>query len=317
MEEKGLITSRYFRTKETVEKSAYAVLRFFQDNPKADFLQFYSWAYQFGLDESISPNLYQLTKIADVLENARLIPPVRQKILQKINRIKEEKAKKGIVVGSQNLAKILKTNDSIIRSLLDKRVKVNSKNLYSEFAKNYLDDGAPKTLEGLLPALYRSKEDFFISQIERSYANYLELGATCSSKARWKGQCAARATGKYYRKRAKDFDPTFQRVEKCWKVTFNHQEGPKNRENEKEDFRNAFISDTEDSAKEIEYNNFLESQVVTPPAWYVEEVWGNYRLPGVHLPHDMFARYLEIYEKKRTSGTSNRCFHKTNHRRAQ
>lgn len=58
-------------------------------------------------------------------------------------------------------------------------------------------------------------------------------------------------------------------------------------------------SESADESYDSEYDKLLESQVVTPPAWYIEEVWGRLRLPGIHLPPDMMSRYLTIYEKKR------------------
>ena len=58
-------------------------------------------------------------------------------------------------------------------------------------------------------------------------------------------------------------------------------------------------SESADESYDSEYDKLLESQVVAPPAWYIEEVWGRLRLPGIHLPPEMMSRYLELYEKKR------------------
>lgn len=71
------------------------------------------------------------------------------------------------------------------------------------------------------------------------------------------------------------------------------------------------LDDESEKNDDSEYDKLLESQVVTPPAWYIEEVWGRLRLPGIHLPPEMMARYLSLYEKKR-NGTR-RTYPRTSH----
>ncbi len=274
---KCLISPQFFKRKESVETTAKEVYQFFKDNPKADYAAFFGSLRELSSTPGTDRTKQSFCIMEEILEYSGLIPSVRAKLCQKIV------AQSFGDVGSGVVAKILNIPERVVINVKRWHVKDTLKPLYDEFAEKFLNN-PPKSLDELLDALILYRKDFNAKYVAKVAASFPKVGAVKNGRK------------KLVKKKQK-------RIHDLKKGVFNWDD--------EIDFQEVFNSNTpvkEDDEKNVDayedeedvysrYDRELEAQVITPPAWYIEKVWGEYQLPGIHLPPEMWERYLSIYEK--------------------
>ena len=320
-----LISPRYFKTKESVKLSADATLRFFEENPKADYAEFLEWLRSFSKLCNDSPNYFQIAVMEEIMEYARLVPPVFADLRRKFA------ANKRLGIGIEASSKSLRVPRFLLEKI-SKFSRVSLKGLYDDFSAQYLNVETP-TLEELVDALILYRIDYnaetvykIVEEIAREEAD----APTWRVRDRVKDKLCKRAKGasKYvlnwngegdvvelydfvagnarlFRIKNADGDWSGDLSESLKNALERERKGfdylaeMEDKAAEKELQELGIESEKDDESDDSEYDKLLESQVATPPAWYIEEVWGRLRLPGIHLPPEMMSRYLSLYEQKR------------------
>ncbi len=289
-----LINPLYFEKKESVEFCAKKVFNYFDDNPCADYKDFHEWTLGYSKVYSETPNRMQLTVIEQILEFAGLVPRVYARLLSDIKNVKL----KGF--GEKTVAKTLNLPLVLVRKILSGNSPVFlGADLYFEFEEKYLKSESPSFRE-LINALIRHRKDFnrfVMDEILKEYEDKKGANPTVvklydvykqktdrridlkDSWIDWDGEIDVyeELSGAKEVKEIRAFQTSVHRLKT-------------NKEISTEDY--------DDEYDENAYDKKLEAQVITPPAWYIEKVWGEHKLPGIHLPLEMWNRYLSIYEKK-------------------
>ena len=289
-----LINPLYFEKKESVEFCAKKVFNYFDDNPCADYKDFHEWTLGYSKVYSETPNRMQLTVIEQILEFAGLVPRVYARLLSDIKNVKL----KGF--GEKTVAKTLNLPLVLVRKILSGNSPVFlDADLYFEFEEKYLKSESPSFRE-LINALIRHRKDFnrfVMDEILKEYEDKKGANPTVvklydvykqktdrridlkDSWIDWDGEIDVyeELSGAKEVKEIRAFQTSVHRLKT-------------NKEISTEDY--------DDEYDENAYDKKLEAQVITPPAWYIEKVWGEHKLPGIHLPLEMWNRYLSIYEKK-------------------
>ena len=289
-----LINPLYFEKKESVEFCAKKVFNYFDDNPCADYKDFHEWTLGYSKVYSETPNRMQLTVIEQILEFAGLVPRVYARLLSDIKNVKL----KGF--GEKTVAKTLNLPLVLVRKILSGNSPVFlDADLYFEFEEKYLKSESPSFRE-LINALIRHRKDFnrfVMDEILKEYEDKKGANPTVvklydvykqktdrridlkDSWIDWDGEIDVyeELSGAKEVKEIRSFQTSVHRLKT-------------NKEISTEDY--------DDEYDENAYDKKLEAQVITPPAWYIEKVWGEHKLPGIHLPLEMWNRYLSIYEKK-------------------
>lgn len=289
-----LINPLYFEKKESIEFCAKKVCKYFDDNPCADYKDFHEWTLGYSKVYSETPNRMQLTVIEQILEFAGLVPRVYARLLSDIKNVKL----KG--VGEKTVAKTLNLPLVLVRKFLYGNSPVFlGADLYFEFEEKYLKSESPSFRE-LINALIRHRKDFnrfVMDEILKEYEDKKGANPTTDklydvykqkmdrridlkdSWIDWDGEIDVykELSGAKEVKEIRAFQTSVHRLKT-------------NKEISTEDY--------DDEYDENAYDKKLEAQVITPPAWYIEKVWGEHKLPGIHLPLEMWNRYLSIYEKK-------------------
>lgn len=157
-----------------------------------------------------------------------------------------------------------------------------------EFAEKFLND-SPKSLDELLDALILYRKDFNAKYVAKVAERLSEVGAVKGGRKKLSKKTKDRI--RYFKKGVFNWDDEID-----FQAVFES-----NTPVEEDDERNVDAYNDEEEFYS-RYDRELEAQVITPPAWYIEKVWGEYKLPGIHLPADMWDRYLSIYEKKLIRG---------------
>lgn len=269
-----------FKWKEYVVTSAKEIHKFFQDNPEADYAAFCESLQ--GLSRTPGSDRSKSTYflMEEILEYSGLIPSARAKLCKKIIDVSFGG------VGTRTISKILDVPERVVINVRKWWTKENLKALYDDFESKYLN-GKPKSVDELIEALIRCRKDFNAAYVAKDTARFPDE----STVKKGRKKLIIRKS-----KRIQDL----KRGVFNWDDEIDFQEIFRTSEYVEEEQRASKVdayADEEDVYSE--YDRRLEAQVITPPAWYVEEVWGKYKLPGVHLPPEMWARYLGIYEKKR------------------
>ena len=289
-----LINPLYFEKKESVEFCAKKVFNYFDDNPCADYKDFHEWTLGYSKVYSETPNRMQLTVIEQILEFAGLVPRVYARLLSDIKNVKL----KGF--GEKTVAKTLNLPLVLVRKILSGNSPVFlGADLYFEFEEKYLKSESPSFRE-LINALIRHRKDFnrfVMDEILKEYEDKKGANPTVvklydvykqktdrridlkDSWIDWDGEIDVyeELSGAKEVKEIRAFQTSVHRLKT-------------NKDISTEDY--------DDEYDENAYDKKLEAQVITPPAWYIEKVWGEHKLPGIHLPLEMWNRYLSIYEKK-------------------
>ncbi|MGN0930587.1 MAG: hypothetical protein ACI4NP_02590 [Thermoguttaceae bacterium] len=286
-----LVQPLVFQQKESVETTAGYVYKFFQDNPESDYAAFFESLRDFSRTPGDVKSKTAYILMEEIFEYSGLIPPVRARLCQKIIDISFGG------VGTGVAAKILGISERVVINVKKWYANENLKSLYDDFADKYLH-GDPKSVDELIKALIRYRKDFNAAYVAKVAASYPDESTATKDRKKLvkKKQKRIRAL----KKGVFNWDDEID-FEEVFKTSEYIEEEPKRKID--------FYSDEDDDFNE--YDRRLESQVITPPAWYVEEVWGNFKLPGIHLPPEMWARYLSIYEKKRIGKA--RSFPRTSH----
>lgn len=293
-----LVNPLYFEKKESIEFCAKKVCKYFDDNPCADYKDFHEWTLDYSKVYSETPNRMQLTVIEQILEFAGLVPRVYARLLSDIKNVKL----KG--VGEKTVAKTLNLPLVLVRKILYGNSSVFlGADLYFEFEEKYLKSESPSFRE-LINALIRHRKDFnrfVMDEILKEYEDKKGANPTVDklydvykqkmdrridlkdSWIDWDGEIVVykELSGAKEVKEIRAFQTSIHRLKT-------------NKEISTEDY--------DDEYDENAYDKKLEAQVITPPAWYIEKVWGEHKLPGIHLPLEMWNRYLSIYEKKLIRG---------------
>lgn len=172
-----LISPRYFKTKESVKISADATLRFFEENPKADYANFFEWSRSFSKCYNDSPNYFQIAVMEEIMEYARLAPPILADLRQKFakNRL--------LGVGYEASAKSLNVSKFLLEKIA-KGSRVSLKGLYDDFSIQYLSVENP-TLEELVDALIRYRIDY---NAETSYKIVEEIAREEADATTWRAR---------------------------------------------------------------------------------------------------------------------------------
>ena len=289
-----LINPLYFEKKESVDQCAKMVFKYFEDNPCADFKDFYEWTLEYSKVYSDMPNRMQLTVLEQILEFAGFVPSVCSQLLSDIKKAREKGA------GEKTIAKSLNIPLGLVRKILFEDSPVFlAADLYFDFQKKYLKTKTPSFRE-LINALIRHRKDynrFVMDQILKEYED--KKGANPSvvklydiykqktdrrlklkdSWIDWDGEIDVyeELDGAKEVKEIRAFQTSVHRMKSNKEI--------------------AYI-ECDEEYDENAYDKKLEAQVITPPAWYIEKVWGEHKMPGIHLPLEMWNRYLSLYEKK-------------------
>lgn len=209
--------------------------------------------------------------------------------------------------GYRTIAKQLGVKDRLIRRIMEQSSCFLRPTLYFDFEEKYLKNGRPSIKE-LVDALIRHRKDFnrfcmdgILQEYELKKGSGLDpdklykihkqkldrQNDLIDSWIDWDGEIDV------YKEIGTD-----KELEEIKKISKTDPQEIIEKAKETKD-----VDDEEsDDPGENVYGAMLESQVITPPAWYIEKVWGEYKLPGIHLPADMWDRYLSIYEKKLIRG---------------
>lgn len=284
-----IINPIFFRWKDSVETTAKEIYKFFQDNPKADYAAFYESLRGFSKTPGSDRSKPTYLLMEEILEYSGLIPPVRAKLCQKIIDVSFGG------VGPRTISKILGVQERIVIHVRNTYLKNNTKALYDDFADKYLN-GGPKSVDELIEALIRCRKDFNVEYVAKDAARFPDESTV--KKGRKKLIKAKRNRIQYLKRGVFNWgdEIDFKEVFRTSEYVEEEQE-PINVEEGQEPINVEAYADEDDVYSE--YDRRLEAQVITPPAWYIEEVWGKFKLPGIHLPQEMFSRYLSLYEKKR------------------
>lgn len=279
---KCLISPLFFKKKESVVTAAKEVYQFFKDNPKADYVAFFDFIRELSSIPGTDRTKQNFCVMEEILEYSGLIPSVRAKLCQKIV------AQSFGGVGDRVVSKILNIPERVVINVKRWHTKDNLKPLYDEFAEKFLND-SPKSLDELLDALIRYRKDFNAKYVAKVAERLSEVGAVKGGRKKLSKKTRDRI--RYFKKGVFNWDDEID-----FQAVFES-----NAPVEEDDEKNVDAYKDEEEVYS-RYDRELEAQVVTPPAWYIEKVWGEYKLPGIHLPADMWDRYLSIYEKKLIRG---------------
>ena len=274
---KCLTSPLFFKKKESVVTAAKEVYQFFKDNPKADYVAFFEFIRELSSTPGTDRTKQNFCVMEEILEYSGLIPDVRVKLCQKIV------AQSFGGVGDRIVSKILNIPERVVINVRRWHAKDNLKPLYDEFAEKFLSN-SPKSLDELLDALIRYRKDFNATYVAKVAERLSEIGAV--------------RNGRKLSKKTRERIRYLENSAFNWDNEIDFQSVFESKAPVEEDEMNGDAYEDEEESYS-RYDRELEAQVVTPPAWYIEEVWGKFKLPGIHLPQEMFSRYLSLYEKKR------------------
>lgn len=275
---KCLVSPLFFKKKESVVAAAKETYQFFKDNPKTDYVAFFDFIRELSAIHGTDKTKQCFCAMEEILEYSGLIPSVRAKLCQKIV------AQSFGGVGDRVVSKILNIPERVVINVRRWYAKDNLKPLYDEFAEKFLSN-PPKSLDELLDALIRYRKDFNAEYVAKVAERLSEAGTVRDGR-------------KKLSKRTRERIRYLENSAFNWDNEIDFQEVFESKAPVEEDEMDVDAYEDEEEVYS-KYDRELEAQVVTPPAWYIEEVWGKYKLPGIHLPQEMMARYLSLYEKKR------------------
>ena len=259
---------------------------------------FHEWPLGSSKVYSETPNRMQLTVLEQILEFAGFIPRVCSRLLSDIKNARSGGA------GEKTIAKTLHIPLGLVRKILfeDSPVFLGA-DLYFEFKDKYLKSETPSFRE-LINALVRHRKDynrFVMDQILKEYED--KKGANPSVVKLY--DIYKQKTDRRLKRKDSwiDWDGDIDVYEelsgsKEVKEIRAFQTSVHQMKANKEIVHIECDEEYEENA----YDKKLEEQVITPPAWYIEKVWGEHKMPGIHLPLEMWNRYLSLYERKLSRG---------------
>lgn len=293
-----LINPLYFEKKESVNLCAKKVFKYFEDNPCADFKDFHEWTLNYSKVYSETPNRMQLTVLEQILEFAGFVPHVCARLLSDIKTARESGA------GEKTIAKSLNIPLGLVRKILFEDSPVFlSADLFFEFQEKYLKSKTPSFRE-LINALIRHRKDYNRFVMDQILQEYEDKKGSNPSVVKLYDIYKQKTDRRLKLKNSWiDWDGDIDVYEelsgakevkeiRAFKTSVHQMKANK---------EIAYI-ECDEEYDENAYDKKLEAQVITPPAWYIEKVWGENKLPGIHLPLEMWNRYLSIYEKKLSRG---------------
>lgn len=293
-----LINPLYFEKKESVNLCAKIVYKYFEDNPCADYKDFHEWTLGYSKVYSEAPNRMQLTVIEQILEFAGFVPRVCARLLSDIKKARSGGA------GEKTIAKTMNLPLGLVRKIIyeDSPVFLRDDLLFA-FKEKYLKTETPSFSE-LINALVRCRKDYNRYVMDQILKEYEEKKGVNPSVV------------KLYDIYKQKIDRRL-RLKDSWidwdgEIDIYEELNGAKEVKEIRAFRTSVHQmkankeivhiECDEEYDENAYDKKLEEQVITPPAWYIEKVWGEHRLPGIHLPLEMWNRYLSIYEKKLSRG---------------